>query len=100
MKYKAIIETDDFEDFEFFEDGNGKYIRGIDAGAVNNEWIVVYFTECKQESILDKVRAEIEQLTITKGGDDYVRQMAELFSLKRKVLQIIDKYKAEMEREE
>ena len=47
--------------------------------------------------MLDKIRAEIEQLTITKGGDDYVRQMAELFSLKRKVLQIIDKYKAESE---
>ena len=54
----------------------------------------------EQESILDKIRAEIEQLTITKGGDDYVRQMAELFSLKRKVLQIIDKYKAESEDKE
>lgn len=49
MKYKAVIETDDFEDFQFFEDGSGKYIRGIDAGAVNNEWIPLYFTECEQE---------------------------------------------------
>lgn len=43
--------------------------------------------------VLDKIRAEIEHLTIAEGGDDYVRKMAELFSLKMKVLQIIDKYK-------
>lgn len=49
MKYKTIIETDDFEDFEFFEDGNGKYIHGIDAGSVNGEWIALYFIECEQE---------------------------------------------------
>jgi hypothetical protein len=49
MKYKTIIETDDYKNFEFFEDGNGKYIHGIDAGAVNNEWIALYFTECEQE---------------------------------------------------
>ena len=60
MKYKAVIETDEFEDFEFFEDGNGKYIHGIDAGSVNGEWIALYFTECKQEPVLDKLRAEIE----------------------------------------
>ena len=48
MKYKTIIETDDYKNFEFFEDGNGKYIHGIDAGAVNNEWIALYFTECEQ----------------------------------------------------
>ena len=61
MKYKAVIETDDIENFEFFEDGNGKYLRGIDAGAVNNEWIALYFTECKQEPVLDKIIAEIEE---------------------------------------
>lgn len=59
MKYKAVIETDDFEDFQFFEDGSGKYIRGIDAGAVNNEWIPLYFTECEQEPALDKIRNEV-----------------------------------------
>ena len=54
---------------------------------------------CREDKIqvLDKIRAEIEQLTITEGGDDYVRKMAELFSLKMKVLHIIDKYKAESE---
>ena len=51
----------------------------------------------EQEPILDKIKAEIEHMTITEGGDDYVRKMAELFSLKMKVLQIIDKYKAESE---
>ena len=91
MKYKAIIETDDFEDFEFFEDGNGKYIRGIDAGAVNNEWIVVYFTECKQESILDKVRAEIADLDDTEYDyEGYYKAVTD-------ALQIIDKYKVESE---
>ena len=51
----------------------------------------------RQEPVIDKIRAEIEQLTITEGSDDYVRKMAELFSLKMKVLHIIDKYKAESE---
>ena len=57
---------------------------------------------CEHDRIvtLDKIRAEIEQLTIVEGGDDYVRKMAELFSLKMKVLQIIDKYKAETEGKE
>lgn len=62
MKYKAVIETDDFEDFQFFEDGSGKYIRGIDAGAVNNEWIPLYFTECEQEPCEDRYIKEINHL--------------------------------------
>jgi len=45
--------------------------------------------------VLNKIRAEIEQLTITEGGEDYTRKMAELYSLKIKVLQIIDKYRGE-----
>ena len=45
--------------------------------------------------VIDKIRAEIEQLTITEGGEDYTRKMAELYSLKIKVLQIIDKYRGE-----
>ena len=75
-----------------------KYIVDIHGEIEGDYEIVRKYKE--QESILDKVRAEIEQLTITKGGDDYVRQMAELFSLKRKVLQIIDKYNAESEDKE
>ena len=50
--------------------------------------------------VLDKIRAEIEHLTITEGGEDYVRTMAELYSLKIKVLQIIDKYRTEREDKE
>jgi hypothetical protein len=61
------------------------YQQGYDAA--NDEWL----------ERMDKIRAEIEQLTIVEGGDDYVRKMAELFSLKMKVLQIIAKYKAESE---
>jgi hypothetical protein len=49
MKYKAIIDTDDFEDFDFFEDGNGKYLHAVDAGAENGEWIPLHFTEAKSE---------------------------------------------------
>lgn len=49
MKYKAIIETDDYKDFKFFEDDNGKYMVGKDAGSFDDEWIPLYFTECKQE---------------------------------------------------
>lgn len=113
MKYKAIIETDDFKNFEFFEDGNGKYIHGIDAGAVNNEWIPLYFTECEQEpfinkpcvsssgvcehdknNVLDKIRAEIKQNSypIVHGVNNHERGMT-LYG----ILQVIDKYRAESE---
>ena len=51
-------------------------------------------------NVLDKIKAEIEHLTITEGGEDYIRKMAELCSLKFKVLQIIDKYKSESEDKE
>lgn len=37
MKYKAVIETDDYKDFKFFEDGNGKYMVAKDAGATASE---------------------------------------------------------------
>jgi len=60
MKYEAVIETDDFRDFEFFEDGYGKYLHGIDAGSVNGEWIALYFTEYKQE--LSRDMEEIEEV--------------------------------------
>ena len=67
MKYKAIIETDDFEDFQFFEDSCGKYIRGIDGGAVSNEWIPLYFTECEQEPCEDCISRQ-EVLEIAKSS--------------------------------
>jgi hypothetical protein len=43
MKYIAVLDTDDFKDFEFFEDGNGKYLHAIDASAINGEWIYLPF---------------------------------------------------------
>ena len=55
MKYKAIIETDDYKDFEFYQDGIGKFLVVKDAGAVNNEWIPLYFTECEQEPCEDTI---------------------------------------------
>lgn len=90
MKYKAIIETEEFKNFEFFEDGNGKYLAARDAGAKSNEWIALYFTECQQESIIDKIRAEIEEYW--KYCDDNVQAPT-----LRGVYQIIDKYKEESE---
>lgn len=50
MKYIAVLDTNDFEDFEFFEDGNGKYLHAIDAGAINGEWIYLPFKPLEQES--------------------------------------------------
>ena len=104
MKYKAIIETDDYKDFEFFEDGNGKYIHGIDAGSVNNEWIPVYFTECKQESVFDKIKSEITDCL--KALDDIEKSGLKIYlpnemSGRRltyqQCLKFIDKYKTESE---
>lgn len=49
MKYIAVLDTDDFEDFEFFEDGNGKYLHAVDANATNGEWIYLPFKVLEQE---------------------------------------------------
>lgn len=49
MKYTAVLDTDDFKDFEFFEDGNGKYLHAIDAGAINGEWIYLPFKPIEQK---------------------------------------------------
>ena len=50
MKYIAVIDTDDFEDFKFFEDGNGKYLAVKDANAKPDEWMALQFIEYKVES--------------------------------------------------
>ena len=60
-----------------------------------NDAVDMAIESLEQGDILDKIRAEITHLTITEGGGDYIRKMAELYSLKFKVLEIIDKYKAE-----
>lgn len=95
MKYKAIIETNDYKDFEFFEDGNGKYIHGIDAGAVNSEWIALYFTEVEQENILDKIRAEITDWQTDIHDNEYDAEIHD-FVFER-IYEIIDEYKGKRE---
>ena len=49
MKYIATIDTDEFKDFEFFEDADGKYLVARDAGAKSDEWIVLRFTEAEMQ---------------------------------------------------
>ena len=68
----AIIETDDFEDFEFFEDGIGKYMVGKDAGAAAiGGWIPLYFTECEQEP--DKKKTDTS--SIDEAREDFVHDV-------------------------
>lgn len=54
MKYKAVIETDNYKDFKFFEDGIGKYMICKDAGVTaSNGWIPLYFTEAESEENIE-----------------------------------------------
>ena len=48
MKYKAIIDTDEFKDFKFFEDADGKYLVVKDANAESGEWIALHFEEIEK----------------------------------------------------
>jgi len=92
MKYKTIVDTEEFKDFKFFEDGIGKYMIGKDAGAAQDGWMPLYFTEVKEETenknVLDKVRTEIDSLE--EGISSYYNDRPWLF--KDEVLKIIDKY--------
>ena len=72
MKYIAVLDTDDFYDFDFFEDGKEKYLHAIDAASENGEWIYLPFKPLEQEPILDELKAEITTLqnrcyALTKG---------------------------------
>ena len=51
MKYIAVLDTDEFEDFNFFEDGKEKYLHAIDANSVNGEWIYLPFKPLELEPI-------------------------------------------------
>lgn len=62
MKYIAVIDTNDYKDFEFFEDADGKYLAVKDKNAKYEEFMALHFTEYRQESVLDKIRAEIQGL--------------------------------------
>ena len=95
MKYIAVLDTDEIEDFAFFEDGKGKYLHAVDANAENGEWIYLPFKPLEQEPILDKIRAEIqalEYLNIEDGSDNFDKYIEQY-----EVLKIIDKYKAKAE---
>ena len=98
MKYIAVLDTDDYKDFKFFEDSIGKYMVGKDANATANGWIPLFFTECEQEPILDKIRAEIEEeynrLSATRA--DETLELGECLGLKMS-LKIINKYRVESE---
>ena len=91
MKLIIDIPKDDYNNIEPFL--NGETIKG----GFN---LFKVLEMIKNGIPLDDLRAEIEHLTITEGGEDYTRKMAELYSLKIKILQIIDKYKAEVESQE
>lgn len=58
MRYIAILDTDEYEDFDFFKDGNGEYLRAIDAGAVNGEWIYLPFKPLEPESRKDNMQLD------------------------------------------
>lgn len=79
---------------EDMTDQFGNKHRVVTEGMIN---LLPPVTPKSKTDVLDKIRAEIEHLTITEGGEDYVRKMVELCSLKFKVLQIIDKYMTEKE---
>jgi outer membrane protease len=48
MKYIAIIDTDDYENFEFFEDATGKYLAVKDVNAKDDEWMALQFKEAPE----------------------------------------------------
>ena len=60
MKYIAVLDTDDYEDFEFFEDGKEKYLHVVDANAENGEWIYLPFRPLEQEPIPYLMHKELD----------------------------------------
>ncbi len=51
MKYVAIIDTDEYKNFKFFEDGCGEYLVARDENAQFNEWVRLPFV--KAETVLN-----------------------------------------------
>ena len=62
MKYKAIIETDEFKDFEFYEDADGKYLAVKDKNAKYEDFMALHFTECEQENSSTNFKDELRTL--------------------------------------
>lgn len=50
-KYVAIIDTDEYKNFKFFEDGCGEYLVARDENAQSNEWVRLPFV--KAETVLN-----------------------------------------------
>lgn len=69
MKYVAIIDTDDYENFEFFEDATGKYLAVKDVNAKDNEWMALQFKEAPSQSVLEfEDRKQQRQTVETMNG--------------------------------
>jgi hypothetical protein len=60
MKYVAILDTDEFKDFKFFEDADGKYLAVKDANAKSNEWLPLHF-ETLEKKVADLEAAKDTQ---------------------------------------
>ncbi len=60
MKYIAVIDTDDYENFKFFEDASGKYLAVKDANAKDGEWMVLPFKEAPKHRVIEKYSTPIE----------------------------------------
>ena len=109
MKYIAILDTDEFKDFKFFEDADGKYLAVKDANSESNEWLPLHFEaldisvrqlivegaplEKHDAELLDKIRDEIEELDRYYDNDYFSANNCPMYKCDE-VLQIIDKYKA------
>lgn len=50
MKYIAVIDTDDYKDFKFYEDADGEYLIARDANAEPDEWIPLHFIKAEKSN--------------------------------------------------
>lgn len=58
MKYIAIVDTDEFKDFEFFEDADGKYLAVKDVNAKSNKWLPLHFEALTEQVLADSLMEE------------------------------------------
>lgn len=57
MKYIAVLDTDDYKDFKFYEDANGEYLMARDAKAKPYEWIALHFIKAESEEEADNAQS-------------------------------------------
>lgn len=90
MKYIAILDTDEFKDFKFFEDADGKYLAVKDAGAKSDEWLPLHFetlascedsvkhsTELTKKSPADVCKERADAIYCLKANSDYHSELCE-----------------------